>query len=254
MDTDKEILEIRFHGGGVNPHAVRASEIAELISSFEKTIISTLHENNPDIDLKDYAYLSFSEIKNESIGLRFFADRATEAFLAAYFLVTTSISENDFSNLPFPAIENLKVIANFSKRHDCNCDYIYKDENIAQITPKSKIEISDNYTIKGETIIYGKIERVGGAEPRIVFKDHSDNKIYFEVTEDVAKQLASKLYEEIALTGTATWNKKTYKVLDFKVNEITDLNKKSLTETFDEIQDIIGNYWEEFDDIETYTV
>ena len=245
------LIEIKFHGGGINPSAIKASEVAELINAFEKSIVATVHENYPELDVEKYAYLSFQSIKNESLGLGFAAINDEDAYSDAHLKIAYSINSNDYNNLPYLTIENLKVVSKFSKKHNCVCDYILNSEKKAELTPATVIEINKNTIIKGETTIYGKIERVGGAEPRIVFKDHADNKIYFEVTEDIAKQLAAKLYEEIALTGTATWDKKTYRVVDFKVTGITDLNKKSLIETFTEIQDIISNNWEEFDDIET---
>lgn len=247
-----ETFEIRFHGGGINPSAVKASEVADLIQSFEKAILATVHDLYPELDLDNYAYLSFQSIKNESLGLGLAPERAQDEFKEGHLKVAHSISENNFNDLPYSAIENLKVISKFNKKHNCNCDYLYNSEKKAELTPATVIEFNKNLLIKGETTIYGKIERVGGAEPRIVFKDHTDNKIYFEVTEDQAKQIASRLYEEIALTGVATWDKKTYRVVNFKVNEITDLNKNSLTETFSAIQEIIGKHWEEFDDIEAF--
>lgn len=206
MSTDK--LEIRFHGGGINPSAIKASEVADLIYCFEKSLLTTLHENYPELDIENYAYLSFQSIQNESLGLGFAADKGEEAFVDSYLRIVKSINENDYNNLPYAAIENLKIISKFSKKHNCNCDYIHNSIKKAEITTASVIDVNRNSIIKGETTIYGKIERVGGAEPRIVFKDHTGNKIYFEVTREVAKTLATKLYEEIALIGVATWDEK----------------------------------------------
>lgn len=251
MNNRNDILELKFEGGGIKPSAVRASEVAELISSFEKAIIITLQDRYPDIDTHQYAYLSITNIEDQSLGLKFLAEKATEAFLSTFFLLTTSINKNAYNEIPSPAVENLKNISRFTKKHNCDCNYIHQGLNLAKFTPETIVEVSELNTIKGETILYGKLQRVGGEVPRVVFKDHTGQNIYFEVTEDVAKQLAPKLYEEIALTGTARWDKKTFKVLDFKVSGITDLESRSLTKTFSEISSVIGKYWNEVDDIES---
>jgi len=246
-----EILEIKFEGGGINPSAVPASEVAELITSFEKAILSTLQDRFPDIDTKQYAYLSLSQIEDQSLGLKFLAQKATDAFVSSYILVATSINTNSYNDLPFPAVENLKVLSKFTQKHNCDCNYIHNGQTLAQLKPTSIIELNENNILKGETVIYGKIQRVGGEVPRVAFKDHTGQNIYFQVSEEIAILLAPKLYKEVALIGKATWDKKTYKVIDFKVADIKDLNNKTLTETFSQIKDIIGKYWDEVDDIES---
>jgi hypothetical protein len=250
MATENAILELKFEGGGINPASVRAAEVAELILSFEKAVISTLHDKYPNIDTTQYAFLSFSSIENKSLGLKFLAERATDAFINSYLFVTTSISNDNYTELSAPTLDSLKSISRFTKRHNCECNYIYEGTTIAKFTPLTNVEISDDYILKGETVIHGKIQRVGGDTPRVVFKEHTGKNIYFEVTEEIAKQLAPKLYEDVALHGVAKWDKKTYRVIDFKVSSIGELKDISLTDAFKQIQDIIGKYWDEVDDIQ----
>ena len=55
-------------------------------------------------------------------------------------------------------------------------------------------------------VLFGTVERVGGAEPRVTLRLHSGESIHCEVSGDLAKQLGRTLYERVVLEGTAVWD------------------------------------------------
>lgn len=244
---DNDILELKFEGE-IKPSTVKPHEIAELVINFEKALLATIKQQNPEIDTSVLLF-SFDSIKDESLDLRFVPIRAKEIIVASYTLLSSSISQENYSALTNDAVEGLKEISRFSKRYNCNGQFNYNGKSLTTFTPETKIDFDKENEIKGETIIYGKLFRIGGETPIVHLKINNEYNVKFEVKEAIAKQLAGKLYEQVALSGTAKWDKKSYKVLNFKVSEILDIEEKPLNKTFDELREGLGKYWNDIDDI-----
>ena len=121
---------------------------------------------------------------------------------------------------------------------------------VNSINNKTDIRISDDYYLIGETVIYGSIQRVGGAEPKISIKNSiDDSTLYCSASKEIAKQIGQNLYEEVGLKGIATWEKTTNQIIDFKVTEITKYKKHSITEGIKGLSNLIGKYWDDVDDV-----
>ncbi|NCX95091.1 MAG: hypothetical protein EBX41_01535 [Chitinophagia bacterium] len=101
--TDTASIELKFEGDNIKPSDVKASEIAELIKSFEGAVEGVVREKHPEIK-KELVLISFDEVKHESISIRCVAHKATEYVLPAYLTIATSFSENNFSGLPYSSI------------------------------------------------------------------------------------------------------------------------------------------------------
>jgi len=48
------------------------------------------------------------------------------------------------------------------------------------------------------------------------------------------------LYNEVGLKGIAKWDKRTYRILDFKVDEVIILDERSINDTFMELGELLG--------------
>ena len=104
---------------------------------------------------------------------------------------------------------------------------------------------------KGETILYGKIERIGGTEPTVRLRLGEKEVLTCKISQPLAIELASYLYQWVSLNGKAKWNVRDYTVETF---EITNFNKNfqdiPLNETFNRLSREMGQY---FDDIDPVT-
>lgn len=254
MPDNTEILELKFEGSGINPAAVSASEIAELIKNFESAILSIASEKDPGILRSNSAnpFITLQDIGNRSLGIRFIAQRSLKVIVPAYLTIATSFEHNSYNDIPDKAIENIKTFTKFARRHNCNASWIRGTKKVGSFQSDTEITLDDNRYLRGETTIYGELLRIGGETPRITIKINNDYTISFEIKKELAVLLSSKLYNEIGLIGTAKWEKSTYRVIDFKAESIIDIDAKPLSDTFKDLNSLLWEHLKDIDDINSY--
>lgn len=245
----EEILELKFEGNLINPSRIHPKEIAELINNFTDTLLATVKQENPEINTDELLF-TFSNVDDKSLDLRFVIHKAQQAVLASYFLISTSINQSNYNKLNNDAIEGLKNITKFSKKYNCQGSFRHNNQSLSQFTPTTEVRLEKENEVKGETIIYGLVLRVGGEKPTIHFKVDNEYRIVFDTKEDIAKKLAQKLYDEVGLRGVAKWDIKSYKVIDFTVSDIVEIETKPIVDTFNELSDLIGKYWDNIDNVQ----
>lgn len=241
MAEDQEIIEIKFEGNGIKPSKVKASEIAELIKSYETSIVSLIKREYPELD-EDFVLLSFDQIDDKSISIKCLAHKATQYVIPAYLLLTTSVASGNYNQLPQEAVEGLRCLTRFSKKHNCDGNFIQNNQRLASFHPDTKITYSNENVIKGETTIFGEVQRAGGVDPRVTLKINNEYTISFDVKKEIAIQLAGNLYKDVSLLGIATWDKKTYRVLDFKAKAVSSIREHNITETFKGLNKLFGKH------------
>ncbi|OIQ65550.1 hypothetical protein GALL_528900 [mine drainage metagenome] len=244
METT-ETIELKFEGNGVKPSTIKASEVAELIRSFEASLLAVLKKDDPGFN-DAIVYVSFEEIKDKCLLLRLKPHFI--AIYAAATIISTSINEKSFDDYSITTIEDLRALTKFAKRHDCSGEILQDGKTLASFDKNTEISYSDKGTIWGETTIYGEVKRAGGDNPTTTIKINDDYKITFDVSKEVAIKLASNLYKEIGLIGRAKWNKKTYRILEFKASDVIILETEPITKTFDEISQLFTK--EDFDNFD----
>lgn len=245
MAEETEILELKFEGGGVNPSTVKPHEIADLIRSFEDALLFTIKENNSEIDT-DQLLFSFEDIKNESLGLRFIPKKIVGIVISSYISISTCLNSGLFHTLNNDTLKALKIFTKFTKKHNC-VGYLKRNgETLSTLTPTTEIPINKNILIKGETTIFGTLIDVGGNNPNVHLRINDEYELIFDITLEKAKQLANKLYEKVSLNGTAKWDAENLKIVDFKLNEISDYTPSSTYEAIKKLRKLTNGYWNKF--------
>lgn len=247
MEQDTEIIELKFDGNGISPILVKASEVADMIRSFEQSLLPIIKENSSEIN-DDFVFISFEEISSNCISLKCVAHKAKQYVIPAYIAIATAFQTNQFDDLPKNSIEELRSITGFAKRHKCDGTFIKNGEPLATFTQDVEIKISDKNILRGDTTIYGKVLKAGGETPRVTLKINDSYTVSFEVKKSIAIQLATKLYSEIGLKGNAKWDKRNYKVLDFRADEIINIDENSLNESFKQLSSLFKPHIGGFDD------
>lgn len=244
---DNDIIELKFDGNGINPSIVKPSEIAQLIDSFEKALIATIKQNNPELN-PDTLLFTFDSVKDESLDIRFALNqvKVNEAVLACYLLIATSVSEGNFDRLDNTAITHLRTFTKFSKKYQCNGHFNRNNQTLSSFTPTTEISFNKNKTIKSHGQIYGKIIDSGGDNPNVHLKINEEQTIIFKTDEGNAKRLASKLYERVCLSGEIKWDIETYKVEDFKLTEILEYTPGNTYNAINEIKKLTSGFWDKF--------
>ena len=246
-----DLIELRFTGKDILPKNFSSKEVGNVIGEFERALYNIVIRDNPEIN-KDDLYLSLVSIEGKSAGYVFDA-KVKSAYLTAFLLLTTSLQQHSFTKLPVKTVESLQEISEFSKKKNCSAHFGFNksiEEPLATITPEYEIDIPDNFYAKGATTIYGEVQRVGGAEPKVALRPHNQEKIiYCSVDQSIAKDLAERLYDWVSLRGSATWRVEDNVIIDFKIAELIEFQPKSNVKTFDELSELLGKYWDDVDDV-----
>jgi len=241
MEDNTEIIELKFEGNNINPSAVKASEVAELIKSFEGAIEAVIREKHPEIS-EGFVLLSFDQIKHESITIKCLAHKAKEYTVPALLTIATSFTTNNFNDLPYNSIQELKNITRFTRKHHCAGAFISQGARVANFDFETDVSYNNSHIVRGETTLYGQVLKSGGENARAQIKINNDYTISFDVKKEIAIYLGTKLYQEIGLKGNARWDTTTYKIIDFRADNVIDIEPTNLKSAFGELSKIFGNH------------
>lgn len=126
---------------------------------------------------------------------------------------------------------------------------------LATIQPSTYSALSERLLVKGETTIFGKVERVGGATSKkcgLRLVGRSKMLICNVHNQEVARRLGQKLYEEVSVSGVAQWLKTTWNVVHFNIRDLCQANQKSTDDIIKSLRDAGGDGWDKVDDPEAF--
>lgn len=247
---EDDILDLYLSGGGINPASIKASEVADLISAYENALFRVIEKNSPEINTETIL-ISLIDVQEGSSHYKFVTNYKEIVFAAAL-AINTAIATNSLSSLPFKTVKSLEEIWKFTKKRNCQAEFIGESLPKAVIVPEVPIQITEDFYFEGESTIYGKVERVGGATPRVRIKLDSGQILFLEINEKIAKELANRLYEGVALKGLAKWRKDDYGIEDFSIESIQNFEEGKLSDSMKELRETVGVYWDKIGNIDEY--
>ena len=243
MEENTAIIELKFDVGNIKPSVVKVSAVAELIKSFEGAVEAVIRHNHPEIR-HGYVFMSFDQIRHESLTIRCIAHKANEYVIPAYSTIISAFRSGNFNNLPSSSIEELRKIIRFTRKYNCDGSFISEGKQVANFNTDTDVSYSHDYVLRGETTLYGEVIKVGGDNPRVQVKVNNEYIIGFDVKKEIAIYLAAQLYKEIGLRGIARWDKTTNRIIDFKVDSVIDVETQNLNRTFEELNHLFGDYFQ----------
>ncbi len=162
--------------------------------------------------------------------------------------IFASLSGEYFADLGYKTLKKLNDFQNRLLNKEVYSEFLVQGTKVAEITDKTRISVQD-IEIKDHTTIYAEIERVGGSKPSVRLRLLNGEAVTVNTSKEIAKKISNHLYALSGLVGVATWNKLDYSLLDFKINDIIEMEEKPYTEVFDELRDIFAPKIDKYDDI-----
>jgi hypothetical protein len=251
MSEERELLiEIRLTGAQMIPGTVKSRELAEVIRSVEEMIASVVPYQNSSYE-KDQIVVGLASVQGGSIRLGF-KSLLAPVVVMAYFSVANAVKTENFSTLPPDSRNALKKIVTFTRNHQCVAELLspHDDTLIASITPTTTVDTPG--LVRGETTLYGRILRVGGKTPHVMFETVSGATIYCDTSFKLAQELGHRLYEFAEISGTALWDPTVWHVREFRIESFVPSGEKTAEETIAELSRLVGRYFEDVDDVESY--
>jgi hypothetical protein len=202
------IFQLRFTGGGVQPDVVPARELAELIIATEEAISSIALQRNPGLN-PDEIIVGLVQVESKSLGLSF-ASSSPDVVGSAFKEIASSIARRSFTGLPTKSLRGLRVLAEFNTAHNCRTQFWNGEttarEPLAEMDLGFEMYLPEENFIRGETVTYGRVERVGGVDPKVRVRLSEHEVVSCRLNEELAIELGTHLYAEVGLRGRATWD------------------------------------------------
>lgn len=250
-DTEKPLFTIRLTGEGVRPHLIPASDLAQLLVAAEQTVLAIAAREHPE--QADELIVGLSQVQDKSIGFTF-ASNQPKIAQSAYTELVTATSNRLFRSLPGRSLEGLRTLTGFSRQHQGRTQFWngVGDRPLLDLPPDFAIEVPAPEYQRGETVIYGKIERVGGVRPRVRVRVSEREIVYGDITEEQSRELGSRLYSPAALRGQATWDAQDGSVVYFRVEEILHYQRGKVSEAFAELRQAAAGAYDKIDDVDLF--
>lgn len=241
---------IRLTGEGVRPSLLAASDLAALLIAAEQTVSAIIQRNHPE--LEDSVIVGLSEIKDESIGFVFTSNRPDYA-RSSYNELVSAVNERQFRSLPGRSLDGLRTLTRFTRERRGHTQFWNGGTRpLLDLPPDYPIEVPQPDYVRGETILYGKVERVGGVRPRVRLRVSDREIVSADITEEQGRELGQLLYHETGLRGHATWEVLDGSVAYFRVIEVIHHTPASTTAAFQELAGLVGGVFDEIEDIDRF--
>lgn len=237
-------FQIKFYSRMVHPDSIRMSDLADVLKAVEAGILA-IAKNQADSISSDNLGLCLVNIKEGCAALEF-QSLHPETTDSALKLFTRSIKNKEIDALPLKAQQSISAIEDFSEKYQCNT-HLRNKANLkkpsAIIKRPRVIKLVDDIPLKGETTIYGTVERVGGAgKPRIWLRLLDGERVGFDVDEEVAINFGKRIYKKIGLQGVAQWAANGKDIVAFQLKNFIDYSDIPIDKAFKELSDELSEY------------
>lgn len=243
------IISYTLEGEALGPTDLSAREIADQLKQIEAALTALIP---PDAERPGEARLSVIGIESGSTHLLFVSNRP-DLYLPAAARLTAAIRTGVFVDLPRQAQKALAELVQFVRKRRGQARLTVAGAEGAQITAEAivhpDLRIDAEVRLQGPTTFYGEVLRVGGKEPRVEFQPDSGPVRYFDVSREIAIDLASHLYQPVAVDGTAVWNAVTAELLEFTVESWRPYALTSPVEAFAELRSRFGHHFDAIEDV-----
>lgn len=230
--------------GKARPETVSAGDLADFIEHVEKALVA--YAKTEALELRNDVAVSLVGISEGSNELTFAAQVEVIPGVVA---MAAAITNRDFSKLPYETHQNLHSMVELGRKHHWGLELYGAGTAAAVIEPGEEIPSpSSPVMVSGSTNILARCLRVGGVTPKAEIRVLKGDKIlHVVIDEDMAKELAKRLYDVVVLEGQATWNAETWEIRDFSVSGVQPYRKIPISSAFSELQETTSGSWEGVD-------
>jgi hypothetical protein len=237
MSDDNNIITLRFFGNEVTPNSFSAKELGLLIIAFHDGVKDLIDTHYPTIDSDDVR-ISLVEIENKSQSLKFAISERPEVH-AAFVELGESIASATYTDLPQKTFNTVKQIHGVTKRKNCSVELVEKGEQRFLVNPGGILIEQKKVLIKSNMVLYGDLTQLRGNPAKAWVHLYDGSKISFTVNDAQLRILRdNKLNEPIGISGQATWNALSKKVVSFKLAEIIPYKPFNIDEGFSALKNL----------------
>lgn len=241
--------------GGLFPEEVPVGFLSRILSAMQRLALGEAADVSGT--LSDDSRIGLLRVKRGSAVYQFAAPKADLALqhlrVAGRILDDPeTIGESDYVLHP---VEELSAVA---RSLDCRITIREPGDRtavLARIEPDSYQAISRRLIITDEATITGKVMRVGGATQRKCgLRIPSQHRMLYCTVQSnqVARKLGQKLYQDVVVRGDASWLKTTWRIVRFEITEVSQPKLGRVQDAIQALRDAGGKAWDEIEDPESF--
>lgn len=241
-------ISIRVFGEGLSPEKVSIPDLIEILGHVQGFIRT--YTAAEGIDVGDEVLASLVGIRPGSEYLDFaIHPRGVPAVVA----VAGAIAEVDLTPLPPATRGHVTDLNKWSAKRNWDIEILAAPEvGIPQawLRHDSPFTIPSVQPIKGTTTLIGRCMRIGGVDPKIDIRPVDGGRLlHLTATEAQAQQLASRLYDVVALEVEAAWDRETMDPLEseYRVTRVLPYSGTDPVIAFDRLASLANGCWDDVD-------
>lgn len=245
----RQRVEMAIVGPTVSPEEVPVSLLTQILTRVDRAVLSYANDRFPE-DVPEDAAISLVDVRRGSEALVF---SIAEPLLPAVAAISRSLATEELHELPSTTWEELHQLSSAVAARGWGF--------VIQAKPESGIREARigfggplapppaPVLVQGSTALHGRCLRVGGAtQPRAEIRLSANGRLLnIDLSEEVAKQLAPRLYEDVVLEGQATWNVESWEVVHFRVSHVTDYAGGDPERGFRELAAAAAGQWDKIE-------
>lgn len=256
MNTDRgiESFRIRFVGSGIDPSSVPFRSLATTLQAVQR-LAAGVDEFSPTTqpEIDQFALHLVKVTKGSAVYRVAAADpSAVLSRLSRAGIALSDPDKGDDKDLPLSPLADLSAVA---RKLHCTIDLVGADDDnsvLARILPESYRTVAEHVLVNGETAISGKVVRVGGATSfhcHLRLKAQPRKLLVCRVeTPDLVRKLGQHLFQDVTVSGEATWYRRTWQLRTFRIRSMKQLERRPLIESFKALREAGGKAWDKIED------
>lgn len=254
-------FEVYFQRKGLYPEDIPLGNLTTALSAIRRLATGSEapdeDEEEAETTLPEDGSIRLLDVHRGSAAFRFVAPIATVSLEHLKEAGKVLVNPDTFAGEDF-ILRPVDLLSRIAR--SLNCSILVRSAGpdravFAQVEPDSYNRIAGRLFLTGETAVSGRVQRIGGAtKNRCALRVSFQSRLLYcgVANEEVARQLGNYLYQDVTVRGKARWLRNTWRVLELKIESVSQPRTGSPVEAFQALRKAGGDGWDEIDDPEAF--
>jgi hypothetical protein len=229
--------------GPEGPASVALSDLADVLVQFERAVTTYAQVTAAQLP-EGSVTISLVDIRQGSEGLVF---SVPEPVLSAVALMSRDVHQGSFVT----RAAHCEVFGLWERLRSRHWGMAFVQDSFihaAEISPSRGISPPPSPPeVTGDTTLLARCLRVGGVKPKAELRLRTGELLYPDVSEEVARELGKRLYDEVVVRATATWRTDTWEVVQIRIDSVSAFRRVDPVLAFKELAEAAKGRWDEVD-------
>lgn len=252
----RQTFELRLVGPGVTPEVVPLRAVSDALAAIQDLASGRDPYETPKVDPEQG--IGLIDVRRGSAVYACYS-RAPDIARNNLNRVQALLSDGegavqDDADRVVSILKPIKSLSEVARSLNCELQVrINRRELLFSVKSNDYERLSKKLLMDGDSTVYGKIERVGGAtEMKCVLRIPDRRQLLYCTVRDreVARQLAQHLYESIVATGKATWIHSSWRIVAFSITGFTQPQMGNTKKAIERLRNAGLSAWDDVPDPE----